>query len=29
VVKIDNAVAVYDALRDSPNSLFGVVFDWT
>lgn len=28
-VKVENAAAIYDTLRDSPGSLFGVVFDWT
>lgn len=28
VVKAENAVAIYDALRDNPGSLFGEVFDW-
>jgi 2-desacetyl-2-hydroxyethyl bacteriochlorophyllide A dehydrogenase len=28
-VKIDQAVAIYDKLRDNPTDLFGVVFDWT
>lgn len=27
-VKVDDAIAIYDTLRDSPSSLFGVVFDW-
>ena len=29
VVKIDQAVEIYDLLRDNPSSLFGTVFDWT
>ena len=29
VVKIDKTIAVYDTLRDNPDNLFGVVFDWT
>jgi len=29
VLKIDEAIGVYDVLRDEPGSLFGVVFDWT
>jgi 2-desacetyl-2-hydroxyethyl bacteriochlorophyllide A dehydrogenase len=29
VVKIDQALAIYETLRDNPGSLFGVVFDWT
>ena len=28
IVKIDQAVSIYDRLRDDPGSLFGVVFDW-
>ncbi|MCY3017959.1 MAG: zinc-binding alcohol dehydrogenase [Planctomycetota bacterium] len=28
VVRIEQAVAVYDRLRDQPDSLFGTVFDW-
>jgi 2-desacetyl-2-hydroxyethyl bacteriochlorophyllide A dehydrogenase len=28
VVKIDEAIGIYDTLRDNPSSLFGVVFDW-
>ena len=29
VVKIENAIPIYDALRDRPGSLLGAVFDWT
>lgn len=29
VVKIQNAIPIYDALRDRPDSLLGAVFDWT
>lgn len=29
VVKVEKAIAIYDTLRDNPDNLFGVVFDWT
>ena len=29
LVKIDQALPIYERLRDNPSSLFGVVFDWT